>query len=124
MPSRPSCSVFIAVSLDGYIARPDGGLDWLSVVEAPGEDYGYERFFSAIDTVILGRKTYDVVLGFDPWPYRGKRCVVLTHGTRAPRHDEELYDGPIDALVDRLGHAGSERIYVDGGVVISSPPGS
>jgi len=67
------CSVFIAVSLDGFIARTDGSVDWLSLVEAPGEDYGYQRFFDSIDTLVIGRSTYQLALGFEPWPYQGKR---------------------------------------------------
>ena len=51
---RPRCSVFIAASLDGFIARRDGGIDWLSIVETPGEDYGYARFFAAVDALVLG----------------------------------------------------------------------
>ncbi|MET0790969.1 MAG: dihydrofolate reductase, partial [Polyangiaceae bacterium] len=71
------CSVFIATSLDGYIARADGSIDYLSIVERAGEDYGYRAFFDSIDTLIIGRSTYDLALSFDPWPYAGKRCVVL-----------------------------------------------
>ena len=56
--------MFIATSLDGFIARRDGGIDWLSIVETPGEDYGYARFFADVDALILGRGTYDTALGF------------------------------------------------------------
>ncbi len=51
------CSVFIAVSLDGFIARADGSVDWLSLVESPGEDYGYQTFFDSIDTLVVGRSS-------------------------------------------------------------------
>jgi dihydrofolate reductase len=115
---RASCSVFIAVSVDGFIARPDGGIDWLSIVERPGEDYGYQRFFDSVDTLLIGRKTYDVALGFEPWPYAGKRCVVLTQRALTPRHDETFESGAPDAIVDRLTALGSRRVYVDGGTVI------
>ena len=64
-PSCPRFSVFIASSLDGCIARSDGRIDWLSAVEVEGEDYGYSAFFESVDTVVLGRKTYDTVLGFE-----------------------------------------------------------
>jgi dihydrofolate reductase len=107
------CCVFIATSLDGFIARPDGNLDWLSSVERPGEDYGYRAFHDSVDTLIVGRKTYDTVLGFDEWPWDGKRVVVLTH--RAP---ETFHDGPPEALVARLAAEGARRAYVDGGAVI------
>ena len=51
--------VYIAVSLDGFIARPDGSLDWLSLVERAGEDYGYQAFLKSVDTLVIGRRTYD-----------------------------------------------------------------
>ena len=116
--NRPLCSVFIAVSLDGYIARPDGGIDWLHRVDMPGEDYGYKAFFDSVDVVLLGRKSYDVVLGFPEWYYGDKRCVVLTHRPAESRHGEEFYAGDVTTLVRQLGESGVRRIYVDGGVVI------
>lgn len=115
---RPRCSVYIAASVDGYIARPDGGLDWLAPMMVPGEDYGYHAFFATIDALVMGRKTYEVALGFPEWPYAGKRVVVLTHRPIDPRHGEERYDGPLGALAEDLGKAGVQRVYVDGGDVI------
>jgi dihydrofolate reductase len=112
------CSVFIASSLDGFIARSDGGIDWLARVERPGEDYGYQKFHDSIDTIIVGRKTYETALGFSGWPYAGKRCVVLTHAAPAAKHGEEFHDGPPEALVARLAAAGAKHAYVDGGMVI------
>jgi dihydrofolate reductase len=112
------CSVFIAVSLDGFIARADGSVDWLSLVESPGEDYGYQRFFDSIDTLVVGRSTYQLALGFDPWPYRGRRCVVLSHQWTTPRHGEEFFEGEVSALAAKLIAEGSEHVYVDGGAVI------
>jgi dihydrofolate reductase len=115
---RARCSVFIATSLDGFIARSDGRIDWLSIVERPGEDYGYQAFFDTIDTLVVGRKTYETALGFDQWPYAGKRCVVMTSSTPAAKHGETFYAGDPAALVDRLTSEGAKRIYVDGGDVI------
>jgi dihydrofolate reductase len=112
------CSVFIATSLDGFIARPDGGIDWLARVERPGEDYGYQKFHDSIDTLIVGRKTYETALGFSGWPYGDRRCIVLTHGARQARHNEEFFAGDPAALVARLKAEGCKRAYVDGGVVI------
>jgi dihydrofolate reductase len=116
--ARARCSVFVATSLDGFIARPDGRIDWLSVVEHPGEDYGYRRFFDTIDTLVIGRRTYDTALAFGEWPYGGKRCVVMTRASLTPRRGEQLYAGPPEQLVDRLTSEGAKRIYVDGGSVI------
>jgi len=112
------CSVYIAMSLDGYIARPDGNIDWLKTVSRPGEDYGYRRFFSSVDTVIIGKKTYEVVLGFDTWPYEGKRVVVVTHEPAEPQHDEHFYSGPPEGLVPRLSYEGFQHAYVDGAGII------
>jgi dihydrofolate reductase len=111
--------VFIAASLDGFIARADGALDWLSVVERAGQDYGYRVFFDEVDALVMGRRTYDTVLGFDAWPYQGKRCIVLTHAPpAAPRADEEFHGGALAPLLERLVRQGVRRVYVDGGVVI------
>jgi len=112
------CSVFIATSLDGFIARADGSVDWLSLVESPGEDYGYQRFFDSIDTLLIGRRTYDLALGFDPWPYHGKRCIVLSHQQTPARHGEEFFAGEVSELAARLESTGAKRVYVDGGAVI------
>jgi dihydrofolate reductase len=117
--ARPQLSVYIAASLDGFIARQNGAIDWLSIVERPGVDYGYHRFFESIDTIVMGRKTYETALGFGSWPYEGKRCVVLTHGARVARHGETFFSGTITELAERLGIEGAKRAYVDGGSVIS-----
>lgn len=114
----PRCSVFIAVSVDGCIARADGSLDWLDAVQQPGEDYGYQAFFDSVDALAIGRSTYEVALGFSAWPYAGKRVVVLTHRAPAPRHGEEFFAGEPATLVERLGREGVKRLYVDGGAVI------
>jgi dihydrofolate reductase len=116
MTPRPTCAVFIATSLDGYIARSGGGLDWLKQVEQEGEDYGYAAFAASVDALILGRKTYDTVLGFGAWPYEGKRVAVLTRRPPAPRFGEEFLSGTPAEILAKL--AGVRRAYVDGGDVI------
>ena len=115
---RPQCSVYIATSVDGYIARPDGGLDWLARVEVQGEDYGYAAFFAGVDALVIGRNTYDTVLGFGQWPYMGKRCVVLTHRPADPRDGVEFFAGEPGSLLERLALEGIRHVYVDGGAVI------
>lgn len=112
------CSVFIAQSLDGFIARADGSVDWLSCVERPGEDYGYGAFFVTIDALVIGRNSYETIARRGSWPYAGKRCVVLTHRPGMPRHGEELVAARPDEIVGRLRRDGARRIYVDGGDVI------
>lgn len=116
---RPTCSVFLATSLDGFIARPDGGIDWLAQVDRPGEDYGIKAFSSSVDTLVMGRKTYDTALGFPEWPYAGLRCVIVTHDTsRVAKHGETFHSGELAPLVELLGREGSKRIYVDGGTLV------
>ena len=68
--------IYIAQSLDGYIATPDGGIDWLRPFDSV--DYGYNKFFSEIGTVVMGRKSYDIVRGFGDWPYGMTRVLVIT----------------------------------------------
>lgn len=112
------CSVFIAVSADGFIARLDGGIDWLNAVHREGEDYGYAQFVASVDTFVLGRSTYEVALGFPEWPYAGKRCVVLTHRPGEARHGERFFSGAPRELVASLQREGARHLYVDGGAVI------
>jgi dihydrofolate reductase len=117
---RPRTSVYAAVSLDGFIARTNGAIDWLSVVAREGEDYGFKAFYDSIDTLLMGRKTYDTALSFETWPYAGKRCVVLTtDSARSPRHGEELCRGELRAVLDRLAEQGAKHVYVDGGTVVA-----
>jgi dihydrofolate reductase len=117
---RPHCSAFLAASVDGFVARPGGGLDWLKVVEAPGEDYGFAEFFRSVDALVVGRATYDVVLGFPEWPYAGKRVVVLTHRPPPPRHGEAFASGAPEGIAAALGAAGARRAWIDGGATVSA----
>jgi dihydrofolate reductase len=116
---RPRFSVFIAMSLDGYIARPDGGIDWLELAGPLDESHGFEAFISSIDTHVIGRGTYDTVLGFgeEAWPYGTKRVIVLTHHPVPPRRQEAFFSGTPAQLLSELSEA--KHVYVDGGQVIS-----
>lgn len=110
--------MFIAVSLDGFVAGADDSLDFLSRFEKSGEDYGFAAFFASVDAMVVGRRTYDVVRGFETWPYGDKRIVVLTHRAAEPRHGETFFTGEPGALVDSLAREGVRRVYVDGPKVI------
>jgi dihydrofolate reductase len=112
------CSVFIATSLDGYIARDDGSLDWLDRVQLPGEDYGYAKFFAAVDALVIGRGTYEATLRFAEWPYAGKRVAVMTHQAPQPRHGERFVSGTPREVLETLEREGCRHAYVDGGAVI------
>ncbi len=116
---RPRVSVYIATSLDNFIAADDGGLDWLAdVQDAGGGDYGYSGFMATVDTVVLGRGTYDAVRTFDTWPFDGKRVIVLTNRPLTPAFGETAYAGALAPLMDRLGSEGVQRVYLDGGATI------
>jgi dihydrofolate reductase len=113
-------SVFIATSLDGFIARQDGALDWLPA--DGGEPHGYDEFIAAVDAIVIGRKTFETVLAFDPWPYGTKQVVVLsTRPSGALRADGAVCDmmtGTPAEVVTRLSARGFEHLYIDGGVTI------
>jgi dihydrofolate reductase len=113
-------SVFIATSLDGFIARPDGAIDWLP--HDGVEDHGYEEFFTSVDALVMGRGTYETVLGFGTWPFPRKRVVVLSSRSidLSPVGDapvEHMNGDPAD-VVAKLSAQGVNHIYVDGGVTI------
>ncbi len=76
MVRSPAIIVYIAASIDGFIATPGGGVEWLTPYQAG--DYGYEAFVASIATLVMGRATYDQMLGFGDWPHAGKRVIVLT----------------------------------------------
>ena len=87
--ARPKVSVFIATSVDGFIARPDGDVSWLEAGEpiGGGDDAGYGAFFSSIDVLVMGRGSFEKVLEFDPWPYGSKPVIVLSKSlTTVPDH--------------------------------------
>jgi dihydrofolate reductase len=114
---RPRFSVFIAASLDGFIAKPDGNIDWLRIHSLAEEPNGYNEFIESIDAIVIGRGTYETVLGFGGWFYGDKRVIVMTRRPAESRHGEEFYAGDPSGLLSRL--AGATRVYVDGGAVIS-----
>ena len=112
------CSVFIAMSLDGYIAGSDGSLAWLEPFQAGGNDYGYAKFAASCDAMVMGRGTYDFVLGFPQAPSFGMPLIVMTHREAPPRDGVELFAGTATQLVGRLRERGVRRAYIDGGNVI------
>jgi dihydrofolate reductase len=123
-PVSIKASVFIATSLDGFIARANGDLDWLAGAESASteQDYGYREFMDTVDTIVMGRNTFELVSTFDTWPYGGKRVVVLSSGPNAipPRlvDDVEWLSLPPRRLVERLATRDATHLYVDGGKTI------
>jgi len=113
-------SVFIATSLDGFIAREDGGLDWLPA--DGGEPHGYDEFIATVDAIVIGRRTFETVLGFAAWPYGQKPVIVLSAtiaNLKAPEGAVcELMAGPPEEIVSQLTQRGMQHLYIDGGVTI------
>lgn len=114
-------SLFIATSLDGYIAKPNDDLSFLRLVEKEGEDYGYAEFTANIDTIILGRKTYDYVLkeiGSSHYDNGERDVFVITRTSRPSTGRTTFYTGNLTELVLRLKSDKGKNIYCDGGAEI------
>ncbi len=114
-------ALFIAMSLDGYIAKPNDDLGFLKLVEKEGEDYGYAAFTGTIDTIIIGRRTYDYVLKeIGPSFYdNGKRDVyVITRTQRPPVGRTIFYTGNLSELIKKLRSGKGKNIYCDGGAEV------
>jgi dihydrofolate reductase len=113
-------SVFIATSTDGFIAREDGALDWLP--GEGGEEHGYVEFMATIDTIVMGRNTFETVLGFGAWPFGETPVVVLSsHASELVAPEGAVCDmmsGTPHEIVARLAERGMKHLYIDGGVTI------
>jgi dihydrofolate reductase len=112
-------SVFIATSLDGFIARPNDDLDWLP--PGGGEEHGYDAFMATVDALVIGRRTYEKVLTFDSWAYGEKPVFVLSTRALAPAPPGavvERLSGTPAQIVSQLTARGVQHVYVDGGVTI------
>lgn len=114
-------SIFIASSLDGYIAKPNDDLGFLQTVEKEGEDYGYAEFAATIDTIIVGRKTYDYVLkeiGSSHYDNGQRDVYVITRTERPGVGKTTFYTGKLAELIHRLKSESGKDIYCDGGAEI------
>jgi dihydrofolate reductase len=111
--------LFIAASLDGYIATLDEDLSFLSIVESEGEDYGYSQFMNNVDTVIMGRKTYDWIMKeVCEYPHPDKDSYIIT---RTPRQDAgriRFYTGSLKELISMLKLIPGKNIFIDGGAEV------
>jgi dihydrofolate reductase len=119
------CSVFVATSLDGFIAREDGGIDWLDEANRrvpAGEDCGYAEFIASVDALVMGSHTFEMARSFRKWPYGEKPAVVLSKRLKSlPRGTPEtvsLSKEAPGALVAQLGAKGMQHLYIDGGITI------
>jgi len=119
MPRPIRCSVFVGTSVDGFIARRDGSLDWLP--PGGGEEHGYTAFIATVDAIVMGRGTFDIVRKFERWPFQ-KPVIVLTTRERdttlSPDTRVEYMAGTPRTVVDRLATRGMTHLYIDGGVTI------
>jgi dihydrofolate reductase len=118
--TRPRLSVFIATSVDGFIAAPDGSLDWLHAAARDGEDYGFDAFLEVVDALAMGRGTYDQIASLDPLPYGGRPVYVFTHRPPRERDGVTFWSTDPDEAVERWAASGFGRVYVDGGALIRS----
>lgn len=112
-------STFIGTSLDGFIARPNGDLDFLP--PGGGEPHGYEEFMASVDALVIGRNTYETVLAFASWPYGDKPVFVLSTHPLDPAPAGAVVEhmsGEPSEIVSQLAARGIQHIYVDGGITI------
>ncbi len=119
MSNNRQVILYIAMSLDGYIAKPNDDLIFLSIVEKEGEDYGYADFVSTVDTVILGRKTYDWVMKqVGEFPHADKNAYIITRTARPKIGKTVFYTGDLTDLVIKLKSENGKNIFCDGGAEI------
>ena len=113
-------SVFVGTSVDGFIARPNGDIDFLP--PGGGEPHGYDEFMASVDALVIGRKTFETVLTFAVWPYGDKRVVVLSSRpvdlSTARGGVVEQMAGPPAEIVSKLAASGAHNLYIDGGITI------
>lgn len=119
-----TCAAFLGVSIDGFIAGPNGDLAWLDKIPNPDEsDLGYLDFISGVDAIVLGRGTFETVLGFDgPWPYELPMIVMTSTLTEVPEkaQNTELSIASPSELVAEMTERGMTKLYIDGGAVVTS----
>lgn len=116
-----SIKLFIATSLDGYISQPNDDLSFLKLVEKEGEDYGYDQFTRTIDTIIIGRKTYDYVekeIGASHYDNGNRDIYVITRTKRPGKGRIKFYTGSLKDLVNKLKNEKGKDIYCDGGAEV------
>ena len=128
------CSVYIASSVDGFIAREDGDIDWLEssgkqdVDMGEDADMGFDAFISSVDCLIMGRNTLEKLSSFqltpEQWPYGDTRIIALSRTVKEPpdnlKHRVEMYAGDVPELMAKLEHEGYRHAYIDGGKTIQS----
>lgn len=125
MPTPITGHVFIATSLDGFIARPDGALDWLLSRDAPDEDHGYTAFIARMDCIVMGRGTFEAVQTFPEWPYTIPVLVLSAALAGQPIPDAlcgkvTFANHSPQQAMQSLAAKGHRRAYIDGGQIVQS----
>src|SRR3990172_7004625 len=113
--------LYIATSLDGYIAKKDGSIDWLTMVEVGDTDYGYADFYQSVDALVMGSRTYEQALGFGDWPYPGKQSYVFTtRNLTSERKDVIFTSAKPDTGIREMEAQGFTRIWLVGGAELTA----
>lgn len=116
-------SVFIATSLDGFIARPDGDIDWLMNpdFDIDGEDFGYSKFISSVDAIVMGRNSFEKVLTLGDWHYTKPVVVLTSRPLEIPGHLAQkvsIASGSVQEILHKMESRGYRHLYIDGGITI------
>lgn len=116
--------VYVAMSLDGFIAKKDGSVDWLDEIPNPlGIDYGFSEFMERTDALVMGRNTYEKVLSFKVWPYK-KKVFVLSNSLKevdiSLKDKASIVKGDLKKIISTLNNEGYNSLYIDGGVTVQS----
>lgn len=113
--------LYIASSLDGFIAGRNGHISWLDAFQVEGEDYGYSKFLKTIDIIVMGSKTYEQVLNFGSWPYDGFKTYVMTKRQLKPVYKTkvEFYSGDLDSFVTGIRRESHKNIWLVGGASLA-----
>jgi dihydrofolate reductase len=122
---KNSNNIFIACSLDGFIADKDGGIDWLHSIPNPEQnDMGYGEFMEGVDALVMGRNTFETVLGFNiPWPYEKPVFVLSNSLKEVPdklKDKVKIVSGSFSKILEEINRQGYVRLYIDGGKTIQS----
>lgn len=110
--------LYISMSIDGFLATKDDDLSWLSIVEKEGEDYGYQEFYNAVDTYIVGKTTYDTILNLTGGTLpqaKNLDCYVITRQNLENKENITFYNGDIEHLIQHLKSEEGKNIVCDGG---------
>lgn len=118
-------SVFIATSMDGYIADKSGGIEWLNAIPNPNSiDMGYSEFTSNVDAIVMGRTTFETICNFDiDWPYSMPVFVLSNTLTKVPKEYQgkvQLVKGVLSEVLQHINHQGYHRLYIDGGKTVQN----